>query len=69
MVYSVCSLEPEETDATVKEFLDTHSMFVQEDARPFVPPAFRGADAAIRPTRTSTEPTRLRRLAPLPMID
>lgn len=48
MVYSVCSLEPEETDATVKGFLDTHSNFVQEDARPYVPPAFRGADAALR---------------------
>ncbi|HEY6572845.1 MAG TPA: hypothetical protein VI198_05950 [Candidatus Eisenbacteria bacterium] len=32
----------------MKEFLDTHSNFVQEDARPFVPPAFRGADAALR---------------------
>ncbi|MEK7315951.1 MAG: 16S rRNA (cytosine(967)-C(5))-methyltransferase RsmB [Candidatus Eisenbacteria bacterium] len=48
MVYSVCSLEPEETDATVKEFLDTHPSFVQEDARPHVPPGFRGADAALR---------------------
>jgi 16S rRNA (cytosine967-C5)-methyltransferase len=48
LVYSVCSLEEEETDATVKGFLDTHSDFVQEDARPFVPPAFRGADAALR---------------------
>lgn len=48
MVYSVCSLEPEETDANVKEFLETHSDFVQEDARPFVPPKFRGADAALR---------------------
>ena len=48
MVYSVCSLEPEETDATVKEFLDTHSSFVMDDARPHVPSAFRGADAAIR---------------------
>jgi 16S rRNA (cytosine967-C5)-methyltransferase len=48
MVYSVCSFEPEETDATVKGFLDTHSHFGQEDARPYVPPAFRGADAALR---------------------
>jgi 16S rRNA (cytosine967-C5)-methyltransferase len=48
MVYSVCSLEPEETDANVKEFLDTHSGFIQEDARPFVPPKFRGADPALR---------------------
>jgi len=48
MVYSVCSLEPEETDATVKEFLDAHPTFVQEDARPHVPSAFRGADAALR---------------------
>jgi len=48
MVYSVCSFEPEETDATVKEFLGTHSNFVQEDARPYAPPAFRGQDAALR---------------------
>ena len=48
MVYSVCSFEPEETDATVKEFLDTHTDFLQEDARPYLPPAFRGADEAMR---------------------
>ena len=48
MVYSVCSLEPEETDATVKEFLDTHIDFAQEDARPYLPPAFRGGDEAMR---------------------
>lgn len=48
LVYSVCSFEPEETDAIVKEFLDTHRDFVQEDARPLVPPAFRGRDAALR---------------------
>jgi len=48
LVYSVCSLEEEETDATVKGFLATHSNFVQEDARPFAPPAFRGGDGALR---------------------
>jgi 16S rRNA (cytosine967-C5)-methyltransferase len=48
LVYSVCSFEPEETDAIVKEFLDTHTEFVQEDARPYLPPAFRGADMALR---------------------
>lgn len=57
MVYSVCSLEPEETDANVKEFLATHAAFVQEDARPHVPPAFRGGDAALRaaPHRHGTD--------------
>lgn len=48
LVYSVCSLEPEETDAIVKGFFATHSDFVQEDARPLLPPAFRGADRALR---------------------
>jgi 16S rRNA (cytosine967-C5)-methyltransferase len=48
LVYSVCSFEPEETDATVKGFLATHEEFVQEDARPFVPPSFRGEDGAVR---------------------
>jgi 16S rRNA (cytosine967-C5)-methyltransferase len=48
LVYSVCSFEPEETDETVKAFLDTHPDFVQKDARPLLPPAFRGEDGALR---------------------
>ncbi len=48
LVYSVCSFEPEETDETVKDFLDSHTDFAQDDARPYVPPAFRGADRALR---------------------
>lgn len=50
LVYSVCSLEPEETDANLREFLAAHDAFVQEDARPYAPPAFRGGDAALRAT-------------------
>jgi 16S rRNA (cytosine967-C5)-methyltransferase len=40
LVYSVCSLEPEETDEIVKSFLSARSEFRCEDVGPFVPPAF-----------------------------
>ena len=48
LVYSVCSLEPEETDQIVSTFLAAHSTFVREDARPHLPPGFRGADPVLR---------------------
>jgi len=50
MVYSVCSLEPEETDAIVTPFLRRHPEFSLEDARPFLPPPFRGGDSCLRAT-------------------
>jgi 16S rRNA (cytosine967-C5)-methyltransferase len=42
LVYSVCSLEQEETDAIVESFLTGHPEFSLDDVRPFLPPAFRG---------------------------
>ncbi len=50
LVYSVCSLEPEETDHIVSTFLAGHPAFVSEDARPYLPAAFRGADPVLRAT-------------------
>ncbi|HLQ65788.1 MAG TPA: 16S rRNA (cytosine(967)-C(5))-methyltransferase RsmB [Candidatus Limnocylindrales bacterium] len=50
MVYSVCSLEPEETEAIVIPFLKRHPEFSLEDARPFLPPKFRGDDFFLRAT-------------------
>jgi 16S rRNA (cytosine967-C5)-methyltransferase len=57
MVYSVCSLEPEETDAIVEAFLSRHSEFTLDDARPHLPPKFRGDDACFRafPHRHGTD--------------
>jgi len=37
VVYSVCSTEPEETDAVIDAFLDTHRGFEREDAGGYVP--------------------------------
>lgn len=37
LVYSTCSLEPEETDAVIAGFLTTHPEFRLEDPRPTVP--------------------------------
>lgn len=42
LVYSVCSLEAEENEAIVTPFLDRHPEFALDDARPFLPAAFRG---------------------------
>lgn len=50
LVYSVCSLEPEETDEIVDSFLAAHGEWTREDARPFLPPAFRGPEPALRAT-------------------
>ena len=57
LVYSVCSLEPEETDSVVESFLSSHPEFRREDARPFLPPAFSGPDPAFRafPHRHGTD--------------
>ena len=48
LVYSVCSLEPEETDAIVTPFLSRHPEFSLDDARPFLPPSFRGSEPFFR---------------------
>lgn len=48
VVYSVCSFEPEETEQIVTPFLSRHPEFSLEDARPFLPPAFRGSDFYFR---------------------
>lgn len=37
VVYSTCSLEPEENDAVVAAVLSDHREFIREDIRPFVP--------------------------------
>jgi 16S rRNA (cytosine967-C5)-methyltransferase len=57
LVYSVCSLEPEETDSVVEPFLSAHPEFAREDARPFLPPAFAGAEPVFRafPHRHGTD--------------
>jgi len=41
LVYSVCSLEPEETHDVVELFLRAHPDFVQENVDPYLPPGFR----------------------------
>ena len=57
LVYSVCSLEPEETDEIVETFLKAHPDFEQEDARPFLPPGFAGREPLLRalPHRHGTD--------------
>lgn len=51
MVYSVCSLEPEEGEGTIDAFLSRHPEFARVDPRPNLPEAARaltGADLAVR---------------------
>lgn len=48
LVYSVCSLEPEETEAIVTPFLTRHREFALDDARPFLPLPFRGSELYFR---------------------
>lgn len=48
LVYSVCSLEPEETEAIVTPFLTRHPEFALDDARPFLPSSFRGPEPYFR---------------------
>ncbi len=57
LVYSVCSLEPEETDEIVDMFLKAHSEFTREDARPFLPAGFRAKEPVLRafPHRHGTD--------------
>ncbi len=57
LVYSVCSLEPEETDAIVESFLRAHTEFARESVRPFLPPGFatEGPDFRALPHRHGTD--------------
>ena len=57
MVYSVCSLEPEETDEIVEPFLRSHPEFTREDARPYLPAGFVGDEPVLRafPHRHGTD--------------
>ena len=57
LVYSVCSLEPEETTGVVEPFLREHSQFTMDDANRYLPPAFRSGEAAFRaaPHRHGTD--------------
>ena len=48
LVYSVCSLEPEETESIVTPFLNRHPEFSLDDARPLLPSPFRGSDRFFR---------------------
>ena len=50
LVYSVCSLEPEETDDIVRSFLSEHREYRLDDARPFLPPAFASEEPVLRAT-------------------
>ena len=57
LVYSVCSLEPEETDEIVDMFLKAHPEFTRESARPFLPPGFKAEETVLRafPHRHGTD--------------
>lgn len=50
LVYSVCSLEPEETDRAVASFLERTPAFRMEDARPYLPPGFASDEPILRST-------------------
>jgi len=50
LVYSVCSLEPEETDRAVASFLERTPAFRMEDARPFLPSGFASDEPVLRAT-------------------
>jgi len=57
MVYSVCSLEPEETLDVVKSFLESHPAFELEGADRFVPAPFRTGETlwSATPQRHGTD--------------
>ena len=57
LVYSVCSLEPEETDEVVESFLSSHPEFARENVQPFLPTGFSAADPVFRafPHRHGTD--------------
>ncbi|MGH7682283.1 MAG: 16S rRNA (cytosine(967)-C(5))-methyltransferase RsmB [Candidatus Eiseniibacteriota bacterium] len=57
LVYSVCSLEPEETDEIVESFLKTHPEFDREPVRRYLPSSFQSSDVDFRafPHRHGTD--------------
>lgn len=51
LVYSVCSLEPEEGEEVLRAFLESHPAFEIDDPRPWLPPAaarYVGGDGSLR---------------------
>lgn len=46
LVYCTCSLEPEENDRVVAEFLQRNADFMPDDLRPFLPPSLRAERGA-----------------------
>jgi len=57
LVYSVCSLETEETSAVVESFLNAHPEFTAEKVDRYLPPAFRsgGFSMIASPQRNGTD--------------
>jgi 16S rRNA (cytosine967-C5)-methyltransferase len=57
LVYSVCSLEEEETLRVVDSFLEAHPEFEREEAGPMLPPGFRSAGPYLKatPQRNGTD--------------
>ena len=57
LVYSVCSLEPEETSSVVESFLNAHPEFTPEKVDPYLPSAFRsgGLSMIASPQRNGTD--------------
>jgi 16S rRNA (cytosine967-C5)-methyltransferase len=57
LVYSVCSLEPEETEDVVKSFLEAHPEFELQGADRYLPDAFRtgGSTWSATPQRNGTD--------------
>jgi len=57
LVYSVCSFEPEETDAVIASFLAGHPEWSKDDAKAFVPEELveQGGSMRILPHRHGTD--------------
>ena len=57
LVYSVCSLEPEETSLVVESFLKAHPEFTAEAVDSYLPAAFRsgGSSMIATPQRNGTD--------------
>ncbi len=57
LVYSVCSLEPEETSSVVDSFLKAHPEFTPEEVDRYLPPAFRSGTVSMSasPQRHGTD--------------
>jgi len=42
LVYSTCSLEPEENEEIIKNFLESNGNFIIDDISPFIPADLKG---------------------------